>query len=288
MAQTAEILEALPPAQEQPAGLALLDLNVTATPLVITWDKDAVSALLDAVLAQYAGLEVQEADVPAIKNEMAGLNRLRERMDNARKDIKRRIAGPLDGFDAEVKALIARIVDARTALDTPELDIPINPSWLNKSTRQAEIHEDIKRIIAAYKRECEEARRTEQAKADRIALVEATAKAQAEQHGFALPLSKFAACLTPDISGEDAAGIIGQAYAAEAKAREESKPAHVVKPAEPRPDSFIEQEEEGFPFAPPVNVACTLTLSVKYAPKYEDTVQEALAMLRTVGMVTVF
>ena len=98
MAQTAEILEALPPAQEQPAGLALLDLNVTATPLVITWDKDAVSTLLDTVLAQYAGLEVQEADVPAIKNEMAGLNRLKERMDNARKDIKRRIAGPLDGF----------------------------------------------------------------------------------------------------------------------------------------------------------------------------------------------
>lgn len=255
--------------------------------------------------------------MPAIKNEMAGLNRLKERMDNARKDIKRRIAGPLDGFDAEVKALIARIVDARAALDTqvkdferrdregrraavqcvvdnikscegvPELDIPINPSWLNKSTRQAEIHEDIKRIIAAYKRECEETRRMEQAKADRIALVEATAKAQAEQHGFALPLSKFAACLTPDISGEDAAGIIGQVYAAEAEAREESKPAHVVKPAEPRPDSFIEREE-GFPFAPPVNVACTLTLSVKYAPKYEDTVQEALAMLRTVGVVTVF
>ena len=111
MAQTAEILEALPPAQMQPTGLAQFDLNVTATPLVITWDKDAVSTLLDTVLAQYAGLEVQEADVPAIKNEMAGLNRLKERMDNARKDIKRRIAGPLDGFDAEVKALIARIVE---------------------------------------------------------------------------------------------------------------------------------------------------------------------------------
>ena len=89
--------------------------------------------------------------------------------------------------------------------------------------------EGIKRAIAAYKRGYEENRRTEQAKADRIALVEATAKAQAEQHGFALPLSKFAACLTPDISGEDAAGIIGQVYAAEAKAREESKPTPVVK-----------------------------------------------------------
>ena len=54
MAQTVEVLEALPPAQEQPAGLALLDLNVTATPLVITWDKDAVSTLLDTILAQYA------------------------------------------------------------------------------------------------------------------------------------------------------------------------------------------------------------------------------------------
>ena len=261
MAQTAEILEALPPAQAQLGGLALLDLNVTATPLVITWDKDAVSTLLDTVLAQYAGLGT--TDVPTLQNEMAGLNRLKERMDNARKDIKRRIAGPLDGFDAEVKALIVRIVDARAALDTqvkdferrdregrraavqftvdnikscegvPELDIPINPSWLNKSTRQAEIHEDIKRIIAAYKRECEETRRMEQAKADRIALVEATAKAQAEQHGFALPLSKFAACLTPDISGEDAAGIIRQVYAAEAKAREESRPTPVVQRTRP-------------------------------------------------------
>ena len=100
MAQTAEILEALPPAQMRThrAG-ACPTWNATATPLVITWDKDAVSTLLDTVLAQYAGLEVQEADVPAIKNEMAGLNRLRERMDNARKDIKnRRSRGPLDGL----------------------------------------------------------------------------------------------------------------------------------------------------------------------------------------------
>lgn len=58
----------------------------------------------------------------------------------------------------------------------PEPDIPINPSWLNKSTRQTEIPEGIKRAIAAYKRGYEENRRTEQAKADRMALVEATAR----------------------------------------------------------------------------------------------------------------
>ena len=52
----------------------------------------------------------------------------------------------------------------------------------------------------------------------------------------------------------DAVGIIGQVYVAEAKAREGSRPIPTVKPAEPRPDPFIEQEE-GFPFTPPVNVA---------------------------------
>ena len=46
MTQTAEILEALPPAQVRPSGLERFDLAVTATPLVINWNRDAVSALL--------------------------------------------------------------------------------------------------------------------------------------------------------------------------------------------------------------------------------------------------
>ena len=117
MTQTAEILEALPPAQMQPTGLAQFDLAVTATPLVINWNRDAVSALLDATLEQYEKLVVQEEDVPAIKSEMAGLNKLRDRLDNARKEITRQIAGPLEAFDAEAKALVARVVEVRAGLD---------------------------------------------------------------------------------------------------------------------------------------------------------------------------
>ena len=75
MTQTAEILESLPPAQAQPGGLAQFDLAVTATPLVINWNRDAVSALLDATLEQYEGLVVREEDVPAIKSEMAARQR---------------------------------------------------------------------------------------------------------------------------------------------------------------------------------------------------------------------
>lgn len=315
MAQTAEIVEALPPAQVQSAGLALLDLNVTATPLVINWNRDAVNALLDTLLEQYEGLVVQEEDVPAIKSEMAGLNKLAENLDTARKDIKWQIGAPLAAFEDDVKAMTARVIEAREGLNrqvkafeqrdregrrasvqfvidsikdgenVPELDIPIQSSWLNKSTRQAHIHEEIRRIIAAYKLAREETRREEQAKAARVALLEATVKAQAEEHGFALPLSKFAVCLTPDISGEQAADIIAQVYAAEAKAREET-PAPAALPAQSH-ELFIGREED-FPFAPPVTVTHILTLSVRYAPHYEGTVQEALALLRSVALVTTF
>lgn len=313
MTQTVERVPAIPPAQLQSTGPALLDLNVTATPLVINWNRDAVNAVLDAMLEQYEGLVVQEEDVPAIKSEMAGLNKLAEKLDTARKDIKRQLGAPIVAFEDDVKAMTIRVMEVRAGLsrqvkaferrdregrrssvqfvidsikdgeNVPELDIPIQPSWLNKSTRQAQIHEEVRRIVAAYKLAREEAHREEQAQADRMALVEATVKAQAEQHGFALSLSRFAACLTPDISGEQAAEIIGQVYAAEAKAREEPS-APAAPPAQPH-EPFIEPDED-FPFAPPVNGTHTLTLSIKYAPRDEETVQEALALLRSVALVT--
>ena len=179
MTQTAEILESLPPAQAQPGGLAQFDLAVTATPLVINWNRDAVSALLDATLEQYEGLVVREEDVPAIKSEMAGLNKLRDRLDNARKEITRQIAGPLDAFDAEAKALVVRVVEVREGLSrqvkefersdregrrqsvqfvidalkngegVPELDIPIKEPWLNKSIKQAQLHAEESRTSSS-------------------------------------------------------------------------------------------------------------------------------------------
>ena len=117
MTQTAEILEALPPAQMQPTGLAQFDLTVTATPLVITWDKAAVMAMLNSVLAQYEGLVVREENVPAIKSEMAGLNKLAERFDTARKDIKRQVGAPLAVFDEDVKDVTSRIIEVREGLN---------------------------------------------------------------------------------------------------------------------------------------------------------------------------
>lgn len=324
MTQTAERLEALPPAQVQPTGLAQFDLAVTATPLVINWNRDAVSALLDAVLEQYEGLAVREEDVPAIKAEMAGLNKLRDRLDDARKEITRRITGPLDAFNDEARALVARVVEVRAGLDAqvkeferrdregrrksvqfvidslkngekvPELDIPIKPSWLNKSIKQAQLHAEIQNVIAEYKRDKAAAEQLERAKADRITMVESVVKAKAEEYGFSLPMGKFAPCLSLDITGEEAASVIAQTFAAEAGLRERQArdkaaleaAAEEARQAVPTPApaaSFI--EEDDFPTAPPVTT--TLILSVAYEPARELAVQELLAQLRSVATVSI-
>lgn len=327
MTQTVEVVEALPPAQVRPTGLALFNLNVTVTPLVITWDKQAVMAMLGSVLAQYEGLVVQEENVPAIRSEMAGLNKLAERFDTARKDIKRQVGAPLAVFDEDVKDVTARIIEVRSRLDAqvreferidregrrqsvqfvidslkngegvPELDIPIKPSWLNKSTKAAQLHAEIQNIIIEYKRDKDAAEQLERAKSDRISMVESVVKAKAEEYGFSLPMGKFSPCLSLDITGEEAASVIAQTFAAEASLRErqardkgareaaaeEARQTRQAVPTPPPAASFI--EEDDFPTAPPVST--TLILSVTYEPARELAVQELLAQLRSVAAVSI-
>ena len=327
MTQTVEVVEALPPAQVRPTGLALFNLNVTVTPLVITWDKQAVMAMLGSVLAQYEGLVVQEENVPAIRSEMAGLNKLAERFDTARKDIKRQVGAPLAVFDEDVKDVTARIIEVRSRLDAqvreferidregrrqsvqfvidslkngegvPELDIPIRLSWLNKSTKAAQLHAEIQNIIIEYKRDKDAAEQLERAKSDRITMVESVVKAKAGEYGFSLPMGKFSPCLSLDITGEEAASVITQTFAAEASLRERqardkgtreaaAEEARQTSQAVPTPApaaSFI--EEDDFPTAPPVST--TLILSVTYEPARELAVQELLAQLRSVAAVSI-
>ena len=327
MTQTVEVVEALPPAQVRPTGLALFNLNVTVTPLVITWDKQAVMAMLGSVLAQYEGLVVREENVPAIRSEMAGLNKLAERFDTARKDIKRQVGAPLAVFDEDVKDVTARIIEVRSRLDAqvreferidregrrqsvqfvidslkngegvPELDIPIKPSWLNKSTKAAQLHAEIQNIIIEYKRDKDAAEQLERAKSDRITMVESVVKAKAEEYGFSLPMGKFSPCLSLDITGEEAASVIAQTFAAEASLRErqardkgtreaaaeEARQTRQAVPTPPPAASSI--EEDDFPTAPPVST--TLILSVTYEPARELAVQQLLAQLRSVAAVSI-
>ena len=176
----------------------------------------------------------------------------------------------------------------------PELDIPIKPSWLNKSTKAAQLHAEIQNIIIEYKQGKAAAEQLERAKSDRITMVESVVKAKAEEYGFSLPMGKFSPCLSLDITGEEAASVIAQTFAAEASLRERQArdkgareaAAEEARQAVPTPApaaSFI--EEDDFPTAPPVST--TLILSVTYEPARELAVQELLAQLRSVAAVSI-
>ena len=179
----------------------------------------------------------------------------------------------------------------------PELDIPIKEPWLNKSIKQAQLHAEIQNIILKHKQDKAAAEQLERARADRATMVEAALKAKAEEYGFSLPMGKFAPCLSLDITSEEAAGVIGQVFAAEASLREqqaqekaareaaaeEARQTRRAVPTPPPAAPFI--EEDDFPTAPPVTT--TLILSVAYEPSREQAVQELLAQLRSVATVTV-
>ena len=104
-------------AAPQDGGLALFDLRVIATPPEIIFDVDALNAAVDAVLEQYDGLVVTEDMVTAIKSEMAALNKVKDKLEAARKDIAGQISAPVREFEAQVKAAVQRIIDGRGKLD---------------------------------------------------------------------------------------------------------------------------------------------------------------------------
>lgn len=114
--------------------------------------------------------------IPAVKAEMAGLNKLKDKLNTARKEIVVTIKAPVDEFDADVKAITDLIIKARAGLDEQvreferrdrdsrraaiqlmidaakakaglaDFDIPINERWLNKSARTATTAAEIENL----------------------------------------------------------------------------------------------------------------------------------------------
>ena len=87
------------------------------TPPVISLDFEALESRIRGITEQYEGLHVQESDVPAIKSEMAGLNKLKDMLAAARKEAVERISTPIREFENRVKALESEIIATRSMLD---------------------------------------------------------------------------------------------------------------------------------------------------------------------------
>jgi hypothetical protein len=277
--------------------------DVQCTLPAISGNFEALESSIKAITEQYTGLLVQEADVPAIKNEMAGLNKLAGRLADARKDVVARISGPIRDFEDKVKSLEAMIKDTRTFLDEqvkahvqrerdgrrasvkfiidhqkhefgcPDIDIPIQESWLNKTAKDKDITLAVRGIILAHKIQQEEKAALEQAKKDRVIALENHCKAMEQARNYALSFSRFAHLQGLDMPLADALAKIGEIYAAE-DARIVAKSA----PPAPKPaPHFLDMHGDEAKAAAPVEsqpVTKAMTISATYSTKHSSTVQK--------------
>lgn len=215
------------------------------TPPVISLNFDELEDKIKAITETYTGLVVQEKDVPAIKNEMAGLNKVAAQLADARKEAVSKVSGPIKEFEDRVKGLESSVKDTRTFLDEQvkahiqrerdqrrarvqfmvdaqkdehgcrPLDIPLQENWLNKTITDKQITSEIQGIILRHKKDEAEREALAQARKDRVLALENHIKAMEQSRNYTFSFSAFTHLQSLDVPLAEALAQIEKIYAAE-------------------------------------------------------------------------
>ena len=300
----------------QDGGLALFDLRVIATPPEIIFDADALNTAVDAVLEQYDGLVVTEDMVTAIKSEMAALNKVKDKLEAARKDIAGQISAPVKEFEAQVKAAVQRIVEGRGKLDAQvkEFDrqqrdarrvsilaiiddvlsaaqlegfsVEIDERWLNKSAKPKDVRSEVENIALREKTRRMETEQLERAKQDRIAMIEQAVESAGRRYGFDLPVAKFSRLFSLEWETNNALAQVDEWFAAEAERRKPVIPAPAVEPATvEQPVQQVAQPTTQPEPTPEITRA--INVRVAYPASKHNEIMRAIDSLREIGVVTI-
>ncbi len=291
-------------------GLALFDLKVTATPLIITFDVDALNAAVDAVLEPYEGRIVAENEIPGIKSEMAALNKVKEKLEAARKEIAGQISAPVKEFEAQVKSIVQRLVDGRGKLDaqvkafeeqqredrksrvqsiidevleSAKLDgftISVDERWLNKSAKEKDIRAEVENIALREKTRRMEAEQLERAKQDRIVMIEQAVESAGRRYGFDLPVAKFSRLFSLEWETDKALAQVDEWFSAEAERRKPVAPAPVEQPVQQVAQPTTQPE-------PTPEITRAINVRVAYPASKHNEVMRAIDTLREIGVVTI-
>ena len=280
------------------------------TPPVISLDFDTLEARIDEITATYTGLVVQEDDVPAIKNELAGLNKLAKHLGDARKEAVSKVSGPIKEFEGQVKGLEKRVLDTRSFLDeqvkahiqrerdgrrarvqctidilkddhgAQALDIPIQENWLNKTITDKQITSEVESIILRHMKEEADRLALEQAKQDRLTAIEGHNKAMAQNREFTLPVSTFVHLQSLDIPLQEVMQSIEASYQREDE-RRAPKPEPKVEP-KPAPHFTDMPEQVVEPEVKPI--VKTLIITATYSSDNAGAVGAAFSALKDACM----
>ena len=91
--------------------------SLETLPKTIDFNFDELKGQLAESLALYTGLVVTEDGIKGAKEDRAKLNKLREALENKRKEVKRECMAPYTDFEAKVKELVGLIDQPIAAID---------------------------------------------------------------------------------------------------------------------------------------------------------------------------
>lgn len=263
---------------------AAVSLEVQSTLPVLAFDFEGLKAWATGLTERFAGLVVTEDIIPDIRRDMAEINRNKDKLETARKETVRRVSAPIKEFEGQIKevvgifdatysalgsqvkafedaqreekrktveALVLEEVDAAYGTDGPRPHIPVQDSWLNKSTSLKSVREAVKDIIEKDKEAERQRRALEQAKQDRAAAIEEQVKAKNREYGLEVPVSRFVVpqCLDLFVPLADAIEFINRAFAREVERLAAQKAAQ--DQAKASPQATAEQKSAPAEQAPP-------------------------------------
>lgn len=91
--------------------------SLEALPKTIDFNFEDLKQQLAASLELYTGMVVTEDNIKDAKDDRARLNKLREALENKRKEVKRECMAPYTDFEAKVKELVGLIDRPISAID---------------------------------------------------------------------------------------------------------------------------------------------------------------------------
>ena len=206
---------------------AIPELHIEPQLPVLAFNFEQLRAWATGLTERYTSMVVTEDALVEVKKDMADLNRNKAKLEEARKEVVRRVSEPIRSFEAQVKEVVG-IFDAAYAglagqvkafedaqreekrnkvleligecfaekfgtydVEWPEFNIPVQDKWLNKTTSLKAVREDVTAIIQRYIEEEQRKASLEQARQDRAAAIENHVKALNQLHGLNLSLSRY-------------------------------------------------------------------------------------------------
>ena len=265
-------------------NIVLVEPKITFVEPQVKLNFEEIKACAHKIAQQYDGVVVQENQIQAIRSEMAGMNALVAALKAKRKEFVAKISVPIKNLESQVEEIIEIILTARTGLDVQvkafvekerkqkqesvqlkidklktehnanDLTIEISETWLNKSTTDKTITATIENIIIKHNQEKANALMLEQAKSERILVIETQSKVCAKQHGFELSFAKFAQYQDLSITYATVIQSIETIYGKEAIKRQEAL--LMSRPVAPAPQAMgkvavVPQTQPLTPVAPP-------------------------------------